>query len=145
MGLCDSSWVSSLDQMVRAGLSEEETFKERLSNSKELLCKEQGKSIPVWRESSKTETNLGDSRSEGSPVWLDGVGKGWFELVLQSQSRQAGPGAFVSCKVRCVDGNHWQVLIRRIMWSDLYFPKDHAGCWVMNELSGSRRGSRKAS
>lgn len=46
MDLCDGAWVS-LDGAGRDGLSEEETFKEPLNNSKELPCNEQEKSIPV--------------------------------------------------------------------------------------------------
>lgn len=41
MGLLDSAWVSLDD------LSEDETFKEALNNTKEMSCKEQEKSIPV--------------------------------------------------------------------------------------------------
>lgn len=46
MGLLDSAWVP-LVGVGRDGLSEEETFKELLNNTKEMPCKEQEKSIPV--------------------------------------------------------------------------------------------------
>lgn len=38
------AWASSLDQVSE---KEEETLKEQLNNTKELLCKELGRSIPV--------------------------------------------------------------------------------------------------
>lgn len=46
MGLLDSAWVS-LVGVGQDDLSEDETFKEALNNTKEMSCKEQEKSIPV--------------------------------------------------------------------------------------------------
>lgn len=134
----------------RDGLSEEETFKEPLNNTKELPCKEQKKSIPVWangsRKSSKIETNLVNLWSKGSLVAGLWWARGWHELALESKARQGWiRQGFVTSRVRCVAGNHRQILIRRVTWSGYCIPKGHCGCWVVRELPRNKRRSRKTS
>lgn len=59
-------------------------FKEPLNNTKELPCKDQEKSIPVWgdssRQSSKVDTNLVNSWNEESleaGLWWARGGGAW--------------------------------------------------------------------
>ena len=98
------AWASSLDQVSE---KEEETLKEQLNNTKELLCKELGRSIPVWdngsRKNSTRETNMVNSWSKGSLVWLDCGG--WGAAWLESKARQSWVRqGIISTKLRCVDG-----------------------------------------
>lgn len=97
------AWASSLDQVSE---KEEETLKEQLNNTKELLCKELGRGIPVWdngsRKNSTRETNMVNSYG------AEGAWCGWIVVdegqgdwrARQSWVRQG----FISSKLRCVDG-----------------------------------------